>query len=198
MGCGDEKMSGSSARFMFLLCGILFLISNPLTGALSSDLSARILDDTTSRALNNPFEMYEKSFKPSQYDADLEFVQTQGSFNRNDSLLFSYKAAAAEPETVQGYRVQILATNDYDEAVAVRASANFSYPDYWIYMVYDAPAYKIRLGDFMNRTEANEFLEGVQKQGYPSAWIVPDRVIKNPPPKPPVPVLHDSTNVLQK
>jgi hypothetical protein len=47
-----------------------------------------------------------------------------------------------------------------------------------IYVVYDAPVYKIRVGDFISRYEANQRLPEFVEKGYRDAWIVPDRIVQ--------------------
>jgi hypothetical protein len=47
-----------------------------------------------------------------------------------------------------------------------------------VYVVYDAPVYKIRVGDFVNRYEANQRLPEFTEKGYRDAWIVPDRIVQ--------------------
>jgi hypothetical protein len=102
----------------------------------------------------------------------------------------------AAPETLQGFRVQILATNVYDEALTVRNDIITRYPDLWVYTVYEVPAYKIRIGDFVNRAEATAVLNQFRAEGFRTAWIVPDRIIKNQPQKPPLPEPIDSTSTI--
>jgi hypothetical protein len=65
----------------------------------------------------------------------------------------------------------------------------------WIYTVYESPAFKIRIGDFVNRADANSFVGILAKKGFRDGWVVPDKIIKNQPPKPPAPIPIDSTTV---
>ena len=54
-------------------------------------------------------------------------------------------------------------------------------------MIYDSPYYKVRVGDFLSRPETNQLLKALMERGYDEAWIVADRVLKNPPPRKPTP-----------
>jgi hypothetical protein len=38
--------------------------------------------------------------------------------------------------------------------------------------------YKVRVGDFANRYEANQRLPEFVEKGYRDAWIVPDRIVQ--------------------
>ncbi|HEV8537793.1 MAG TPA: SPOR domain-containing protein, partial [Bacteroidota bacterium] len=89
----------------------------------------------------------------------------------------------ALPETIPGFRVQALLTQDIDEADMAQRNLEQQLPDEHMYMVYDAPYYKIRVGNFPDRSGANLTLRRLVGLGYKDAWIVPDNVLKRPPPK---------------
>jgi len=137
---------------------------------------------------------YERSFKPSFYDTEVYLYKKDDTAKVIGRSIDELTTAA--PETLQGFRVQILATNVYDEALTVRNDIITRYPDLWVYTVYEVPAYKIRIGDFVNRAEATAILNKFKGEGFRTAWIVPDRIIKNQPPKPPIPEPIDSTSTI--
>ncbi|RME00906.1 MAG: SPOR domain-containing protein, partial [Calditrichaeota bacterium] len=82
-------------------------------------------------------------------------------------------------KTMLGYRVQILQTEDAEEARMVQKDAILAL-DADVYLIYDNPYYKVRVGDFASRYEAETFLEKVVKKGYSSAWIVRTRINTTP------------------
>lgn len=149
--------------------------------------------DTLYQLRKERLSVFERSFKPSFYDTEIYL------YKRNDTTRTQGRPidqlTVAPPETLQGFRIQLLATNNYDEANATRNSLTTLFPDQWLYLVFEAPTYKVRVGDFVNRAETKALLEQFQKQGFRSAWVVPDRIIKNQPPKPPLPTPIDSTSV---
>lgn len=139
---------------------------------------------------------YERSFKPSFYDTEVYLYKKDDTSKAVGRSIDELTTAA--PETLQGFRVQILATNVYDEALTVRNDIITRFPDLWVYTVYEVPAYKIRIGDFVNRAEATAILNTFKGEGFRTAWIVPDRIIKNQPPKPPIPEPIDSTSTIDE
>lgn len=139
---------------------------------------------------------FEKSFTPSYYDNSVHlFMKTDTAKVYGSSL---DQMTSAPPETLQGYRIQLLSTNDFDVALSLRNQLNTEYPQLWVYTVYETPSYKIRVGDYINRTDAQAMLDTLQSNGFSSAWIVPDMVINNQPPKPPMPEPIDSTFIKQE
>lgn len=134
---------------------------------------------------------FERSFKPSYYDTEVYlFKKTDTAKTAGISLDQSY----ALPETTRGYRVQLFSSNLFDEATAFKNNVNTLFPELWVYMVYETPSYKIRVGDFTNRTAANNLAQELAKKGLRDGWVVPDTIIKNQQPKPPTPIPIDSTS----
>lgn len=79
--------------------------------------------------------------------------------------------------TVPGYRIQLLATSIRAEADSMRFFVMENFSDLPIYMLYEAPLYKLRVGDFLDRKEAAPWLERYQRI-FPGAFIVPDKVMR--------------------
>lgn len=81
--------------------------------------------------------------------------------------------------TQKGFRVVIF--NGSDRIKALQAKNNFSraFPGTPSYMSYNVPSYKIKVGNFEDRNEANKFMKKLNA-AFPSCFIVPDIVtIKN-------------------
>ena len=165
---------------LFAVCGVL-------------DAAVATPADSTQPVRKEKLSTFEKSFKPSEYDTDIELLHKKENQARPIVDVPVETFTVAEPETVQGFRIQVIASNNYDEAFAVRNTLNIDLPAQWVYMVYDAPTYKVRVGDYTNRADANLAVDGFIEKGYKGAWVVPDRVVKNPTPKPAVLAPTDST-----
>ncbi len=126
----------------------------------------------------------EKDFTPSDYDADVPVVEKEAQ-RQHDSIEAALIATTAVPETIPGFRIQVMFTQEIEQANAARDDLSLQTGDQWVYVVYDAPYYKVRVGNFADRAEAGVMLKNLVSMGYKDAWIVPDNIIKNPPPKPP-------------
>ncbi len=87
---------------------------------------------------------------------------------------------APESQLVLGYRVQICATPDEQEARSYLHEALLKFPDQGVYLTFDSPYYKVRVGDCKSRFEAEELQKRVQKNGFPDAWVVRTKVYANP------------------
>ena len=79
----------------------------------------------------------------------------------------------------KGYRVQIYFGADKAKANDVKAKFLAAYADEaHAYEIYDAPNFKIHVGDFRTRIEAYRFLRKIRGE-FPSAFIV-ESGIENP------------------
>ena len=77
-----------------------------------------------------------------------------------------------------GYRVQIFSiggVNSRDRANLMKAEFLAKYPETEVYIVYNAPSYKVRLGDFRRKLDAERFLTTI-KADYPFAFVVIDKI----------------------
>ncbi len=96
------------------------------------------------------------------------------------------KAADAKPDTlqVQGYRVQLYFSNDRKKAYAMKDKVIKLHPEYSneVYVVYQSPNYKVRVGNYIKESEAKP-LERLLAKSFENVFIVRDKVryIKNKP-----------------
>jgi hypothetical protein len=80
-----------------------------------------------------------------------------------------------------GYRIQVINTQNRDEANAVRAEMLRRFPDQKAYMQYQAPNFRVRIGNFLTQKEARTIRSMIASL-YPDRgiYIVPDRVEYRP------------------
>lgn len=125
---------------------------------------------------------YEPGFNPSAYRPNLLQVATAEE-QRLASLTSVAVFTPVAQETIPGVRIQVLMTKEIEQARGLFDGLTVSLPDQWVYLVYDAPYYKIRIGNFVDRPSAGVLLQELLHTGYKDSWIVPDKVLRNPPPK---------------
>ncbi len=71
----------------------------------------------------------------------------------------------------QTFRVQLLTAKVYGEArhAAIVAEEIFDRP---VHLDYEVPYFKVRVGKFYDRDEAEQYLQKVKAAGYRNAWVV--------------------------
>ncbi len=75
----------------------------------------------------------------------------------------------------QGYRVQIYSGNSSVDANKARDRSYALLPDITPHIVYVQPNFRVKVGDFIDRLEAQRVYVALQAE-FPSALIVPERV----------------------
>lgn len=79
--------------------------------------------------------------------------------------------------TINGYRVQILATPDRQQLESARQVFQYKYPNIRVDWVHTNPWYKLYVGAFDNKLEAMR-LQYLLKRDYPNAYLVRDNTIR--------------------
>ena len=79
---------------------------------------------------------------------------------------------------IEGFRVQVLATSSQENADRLRYELAIEYGKD-IYIVFDAPNYKVRIGNFIDRRLAEKLRLELINKGYPSSWIIRTRIEPN-------------------
>ena len=79
----------------------------------------------------------------------------------------------------KGYRLMVLNTNNRDEAYQTKSELLRRFPEQNVYMAYQAPYYKIKMGDFIKRADADQFKK--QITGLKQSVFVVQDIIKIKP-----------------
>lgn len=78
--------------------------------------------------------------------------------------------------TTDGYRVQVLSTDDIDEANRVRAEIYETTSKKEVYIIFEPPFYKVKVGDFTSKSEADNLRFKLNQLGYPESKVVQETV----------------------
>jgi len=77
--------------------------------------------------------------------------------------------------TIKGFRVQIFSGLGREDAYAEQTRFKSLYPNITSYVSYMQPNYRLRVGDFRTKLEAQKFINTLQKQ-YSSLFIFAERI----------------------
>ena len=79
---------------------------------------------------------------------------------------------------IDGFRIQIFfdsGNNSKTRAQSIYESFLVKYPDVGAYLTFKTPNYKVRVGDFRTKLDAQRFLNEIIPD-YPNAWIIEDQI----------------------
>ncbi len=117
------------------------------------------------------------------YRSDADSIQRRLTINNiagswvvaRKIFIVSSSASSAPPPAVINdnykFKIQILATSDEARAMSLSQSLQqqFALPAFYLQV---SGMYKVFLGKFLSREEAEPVLRQVRKEGYPDAWLV--------------------------
>ena len=91
-------------------------------------------------------------------------------------ILLSKHIEVNEQNLVSGYRIQIYFGGDRSKATSIKGQFLSSKgPKISAYETYDAPNFKIRIGDFRTRLEAHRYLKEIKGE-FPSSFIIESEI----------------------
>lgn len=81
---------------------------------------------------------------------------------------------------MQGYRIQVINTNDRNKALDIKTKLLNEFPREKTYLIYHSPYFKIQIGNFLKREDADKLMFRVKKLYPTGVFIVPSRVELKP------------------
>ena len=140
------------------------------------------------KSVNEDLSQYRPKFK-SQNEPEVISTETQpviqSSTPLTDTPLHVNKRLDAILDTIamhnksikftNGFRIQIYVGNDRKSADDAKIYTYQKYPEIFPYLSFQQPIYKVKIGDFLSRMDAERYLIDI-KDSFPTATILPDRV----------------------
>ena len=85
-------------------------------------------------------------------------------------------------KTGKGFRLLVINTTKRDDAIAAKAKVYTNFPELKAYLLYQSPYYKLKVGNFKDRKEAEEYQKKM-KYYFPSGVFIMNDIIENRPEK---------------
>jgi hypothetical protein len=120
----------------------------------------------TSFAQNGSSNLYQASNEKG----DVQYAKDY----RIDMLSKRFAKENLEEGSMKGYRVQLFFGNR-EEANAIKTSFLKEYPQYEAYLTYLSPNFRVRVGNFRSKIEADGLLHKL-KAANPTAFVVTDGI----------------------
>ncbi|MCK5521004.1 MAG: hypothetical protein KAI81_07815 [Candidatus Marinimicrobia bacterium] len=148
--------------WMMIVLMLTIFLTASLSGQVEQDEYFNPLELPIPKTLNIQKINYEDENIPEKIKVD-EIVKTE--INGNLSI--------------QGFRVQLISTQDISQAEVVELRAIELFEND-VYLVFEYPNYKVRVGNFIDIKETGSTEIKARRNGFPRAWTVPSEInIKN-------------------
>lgn len=123
---------------------------------------------------------YNEEFDPVPLEPEIIVLPRDKEESREtarDPVTIPQTPEAEGLEMTQGYRVQLLSGKDAEAAMEAKRRAIFMFEES-VYLDFESPYYKLRVGDCLTREEAEALRRKAQRNGFSNPWIVPSRVFR--------------------
>ena len=97
----------------------------------------------------------------------------QAQINKRSSMMTSggqYK----------GYRIQVASTSKRDNAQQMKTDMMNRFPEQKSYLIFQSPNFKVRVGNFLKKEEAEKFRKEINKYFPQGVYIVEDAIEYSP------------------
>ncbi len=106
-------------------------------------------------------------------DARLDLLTAkQAQINKRTAMLTS-------SGQYKGYRVQVISTNSRDQALKMKTELMSRFPDQKTYTSYQSPLFKVRIGNFVRKEDAEQFRKTLSRLYPQGVYVVEDLIEYN-------------------
>jgi len=155
------------------LIGILLMLGCSRTKSLVTKEPASTAEEKNTGIVNEFFD-------PLILDEeDLKVKKTISIESKSDQVKEENTPSNTEyqkPETAPGYRVQICALSDEERAKDIQRDAILKFINEEVYLIYDSPYYKVRVGNCLTRHDADKLQQLAVEKGFDDAWVVRTKI----------------------
>ena len=122
------------------------------------------------------FSQGNTSFKPELLiDPEPRWPEILNPLKDNDPMIDTDRSLDTNITEIEGFRVQVFATQDRNRADELQDELKIKFNEK-IYIIFEAPNYKLRVGDFLDRDDAELMRMKLVSSNFPSAWIVRTKI----------------------
>ena len=76
----------------------------------------------------------------------------------------------------KGYRLLVINTNKRDEAIAAKTKVYSYFPELKSYLIYQSPYYKLKVGNFREKKEAEDYQKKLQRYFPRGVFVMNDTI----------------------
>ncbi len=148
-----------------------------------SSTAVNMKEKSTATAAVNRSGVINENYVPPIFDEnELQIKNTISPESKSDEIDVLLNQTSGQenlPEEIDGYRVQICAIAEEDQARSIQREAMLRFMDQNVYLRYDNPYYKVRVGDCLSRYDAEQLQNLAVEKGFTDAWVVRTRIKPN-------------------
>lgn len=79
-----------------------------------------------------------------------------------------------------GFRILVVSSNNRNKVIEAKTKIYKQFPELKAYMMYQSPFFRLKVGNFKERPDAEAYLPGIQKLFTGNVYVVPDTIEVRP------------------
>jgi hypothetical protein len=83
----------------------------------------------------------------------------------------------------KGFRIQVISTTSREQAFSIKNDLLNKFPNERSYVMFQSPYFKVRIGNFLKRPDAEKFRKDLSKYFSHPVFVVEDAIDYIPPPE---------------
>ena len=170
--------------YFFLLALSALLISCSASTADRYGKEENKKENTEEQKGNHNKDENSENFDMTPYRATFN-VERKEKTNKREKpdVWYNYKTKASSDTSapqivgqISGYRVQVFSTDNLEEADSIRTELYLETNQKAIYISFEPPFYKVKVGDFLKISEAKDLRFKLNQIGYTEARVINDKI----------------------
>ena len=124
-----------------------------------------------------------EDFDITPYKTEIELPEKKTYSGKDENNIWfdygsaeNYTGTKSLVGTADGYRVLILTTDNPEEANQVKADIYFSKNANEVYVDFEPPFYKVKVGDFDSQKNADDFRFKLNQLGYKESKVIKEKI----------------------
>lgn len=133
---------------------------------------------------NNTSVNFKEEFDFSPYRSDFNISEI--NINKSEintsvgDVWYDYPSTSSADKVfvskTNGFRVLVMVTDILEQATEMRSDIYFKTNQKEIYVDFESPFYRVKVGDFIDISKARELSFKLNQMGYQSAKVIPDSI----------------------
>ena len=79
-----------------------------------------------------------------------------------------------------GYRILVISSNDRNKVIEAKSTMYREFPELKVYIMYQSPFFRLKVGNFKERPDAEEYLSRIQRFYPTGVYVVTDTIEVKP------------------
>lgn len=172
--------------FFYIIASILIFVAFSCGTSTNTRYSKSDVTEKNDKNVTQTNEIEYKNnedFDITPYKTVIEIPEKKKYNGTNEkNIWFDYGSPETDNKTKSlvgtedGYRVQVLVTDDLDEANRIKSDVYFTKSVDEVYVDFEPPFYKVKVGDFSAQKSAEDLRFKLNQLGYKDAKVIKDKI----------------------